>query len=161
MAQISFIDDAYIDDIIKAVDPYNPALNRTQGVKMRELIKQLRDYIKTSNSQFTAEYDALLARVVALENSTPKYTPEPPTNGLVNDSLDFFSFTQSPMASGKEQYEYTTDGGATIISPIYAVSEVKVDDVNIPAGDLKVRVKGSENRNPSAWLSSSQPFTKK
>lgn len=161
MAQISFIDDAYINDIIKAVDPYDPALNRTQGVKMRELIKLLRDYIQTSNSQFTTEYDALLARVVALENSTPKYTPEPPTNGIVNDEVDYFYFTRSPMASGKEQYEYTVDGGTTIISPITESTQIKVDNVDIPVGNLKVRVKGSENRNQSAWLTNSQPFTKK
>lgn len=44
MAQIPPITDAYIDEIVKATDAYNPTLNETQGVKLRELIKKLRDY---------------------------------------------------------------------------------------------------------------------
>lgn len=43
MAEIPFIDDQYIDEIIKAAEAYNPALNKTQGVQLRELIKRLRD----------------------------------------------------------------------------------------------------------------------
>ncbi|AOM75993.1 tail fiber domain-containing protein [Pedobacter steynii] len=43
MAEIPFIDNAYIDEIIKAAEAYNPALNKTQGIKLRELIKRLRD----------------------------------------------------------------------------------------------------------------------
>jgi len=37
------IDDAYIDQVIKANEPYDPNLERTQGIKMRELIKRMRD----------------------------------------------------------------------------------------------------------------------
>ncbi|GAA3971252.1 hypothetical protein GCM10022246_24680 [Pedobacter ginsengiterrae] len=43
MPQIQPIDDAYVNEVIKTAGPYNPALNRTQGIKMRELIKLLRD----------------------------------------------------------------------------------------------------------------------
>ncbi|WP_293787277.1 hypothetical protein [uncultured Pedobacter sp.] len=43
MPQIPPITDAYIDEIIKAPDAYNPTLNKTQGVKLRELIKLMRD----------------------------------------------------------------------------------------------------------------------
>lgn len=43
MAQIPPIGDAYIDEIIKAVDPNDSSLNKTQGVKLRELIKLMRD----------------------------------------------------------------------------------------------------------------------
>jgi hypothetical protein len=43
MPQIPPITDAYIDEIIKASDVYNPTLNKTQGVKLRELIKLMRD----------------------------------------------------------------------------------------------------------------------
>jgi len=43
MPQIQFIEDAYINEVIKTAGPYNPSLNRTQGIKMRELIKLLRD----------------------------------------------------------------------------------------------------------------------
>lgn len=50
MSEIPFIDDQYIDQTIKSAGAYNPALNKTQGVKLRELIKRLRDRIEESNS---------------------------------------------------------------------------------------------------------------
>ncbi|ALL07640.1 hypothetical protein AQ505_20395 [Pedobacter sp. PACM 27299] len=50
MSEIPFIDDQYIDQTIKSAGVYNPALNKTQGVKLRELIKRLRDRIEESNS---------------------------------------------------------------------------------------------------------------
>lgn len=46
MPQTLPITDAYIDEIIKAQDAYNPTLNKTQGVKLRELIKLMRDEIE-------------------------------------------------------------------------------------------------------------------
>ncbi|KRT15677.1 hypothetical protein ASU31_13510 [Pedobacter ginsenosidimutans] len=50
MPHIPPITDAYIDEIIKAPDAFNPTLNKTQGVKLRELIKLMRDKIQSSNS---------------------------------------------------------------------------------------------------------------
>ncbi|WP_293787443.1 glycoside hydrolase TIM-barrel-like domain-containing protein [uncultured Pedobacter sp.] len=43
MAKITPITDGYINEIIKASGPFNPNLNKTQGIKLRELIKKLRD----------------------------------------------------------------------------------------------------------------------
>jgi len=43
MSNIPPITNAYIDEIIKANDAYNPTLNKTQGVKLRELLKLIRD----------------------------------------------------------------------------------------------------------------------
>lgn len=61
MAQIPFIEDAYIDEIIKSAGTYDPSLNTTQGVKLRELIKQIRDRIEQGGP--ANESDAyLLAR---------------------------------------------------------------------------------------------------
>ncbi|SDE67141.1 Lysophospholipase L1 [Mucilaginibacter pineti] len=40
---MAIIDDFYIDDVIKSTGPFNAALNKTQGVKLRELVKLLRD----------------------------------------------------------------------------------------------------------------------
>lgn len=48
MPHIPPITDAYIDEIIKAPDAYNPTLNKTQGVKLRELIKLFRDKLDQS-----------------------------------------------------------------------------------------------------------------
>lgn len=40
------ISDAYINEIIKSAGPYVESINKTQGVKLRELIKTLRDYFE-------------------------------------------------------------------------------------------------------------------
>lgn len=50
MPQIAPIDDNYIDDVIKSAGPYDQKINTTQGVKLRELIKKLRDYIEQEKS---------------------------------------------------------------------------------------------------------------
>jgi hypothetical protein len=50
MAQIPPIDDAYINEIIKSNGPYNPLLIKTQGTKMRELIKLLRDRMEQGDT---------------------------------------------------------------------------------------------------------------
>jgi len=51
MAQIPPINDAYIDDIIKSsTEVYNPAVNKMQGVKLRELIKLMRDRSEQQSS---------------------------------------------------------------------------------------------------------------
>ncbi len=34
------ISDAYIEEIIKSSGAFNPALNKTQGIKLRELVKK-------------------------------------------------------------------------------------------------------------------------
>jgi beta-glucanase (GH16 family) len=46
--------DAYIDEIIKAVDPFDPSLNKTQGTKLRELIKLMRDRMEQGVIQSVA-----------------------------------------------------------------------------------------------------------
>ena len=52
MAQIPPIQDAYIDSIIRSAGAYQPALNKTQGIKLRELFKVMRDRMEqgTANS---------------------------------------------------------------------------------------------------------------
>ncbi|GAA3971227.1 hypothetical protein GCM10022246_24650 [Pedobacter ginsengiterrae] len=39
------IDDAYIDQVIKANEPYDPNEEKTQGIKLRELVKRIRNRI--------------------------------------------------------------------------------------------------------------------
>lgn len=46
MAQIPPIEDGYIDGVIKSHAPYDPDLDQTQGVKMRELVKLMRDRLE-------------------------------------------------------------------------------------------------------------------
>lgn len=46
MPEIQKIDDAYIDAVIKATEVYNPNLDVTQGARLRELIKLMRDQME-------------------------------------------------------------------------------------------------------------------
>jgi hypothetical protein len=58
------IEDSYIDGIIRASGVFNPDLNKTQGIKLRELVKALRD-------RFEQE---LAATVAALQSETSART---------------------------------------------------------------------------------------
>ncbi|WP_113639264.1 tail fiber domain-containing protein [Nubsella zeaxanthinifaciens] len=49
------ITDDYIDEVIKSAGPYVEGRNKTQGVKLRELIKLLRDYFKQEIPKKTSE----------------------------------------------------------------------------------------------------------
>ncbi|MFN0256738.1 hypothetical protein [Pedobacter ureilyticus] len=60
MPQLQPIDDAYIDDVIKSNGPYNELLNTTQGVKLRELIKRLRDHIKVGGFEYIEPINEVL-----------------------------------------------------------------------------------------------------
>lgn len=160
MAQIPPIEDSYIDDVIKSA-PYDPGLNKTQGIKLRELIKLMRDQMSQSNAQINDQHDTLSARIANLETRAYKYTPEPPVDGVVNDVQNQFIYTPNLVYDKQSDYEYTLDNGVTILPlSAKAINVVSVGNIDVPVGYLKVRVKGNENRNPSAWLTNSQPFTK-
>ena len=72
MAQIPPIDDAYIDYIIKSAEAYNPSLDKTQGVKLRELIKKLRDRFEQENShinELLTGFETILNEKASLSGS--------------------------------------------------------------------------------------------
>jgi hypothetical protein len=73
MAQIPPIDDSYIDDIIKAQDVYNPGLNKTQGVKLRELVKLLRDRLEQETAGLS---DGKVDKQSGYQLSQENYSPE-------------------------------------------------------------------------------------
>lgn len=62
------IDDDYINSIIKSSGPYNPALNKTQGVKLRELIKLLRDQIQQGGGGQSGPQPVTYAQLMDLVN---------------------------------------------------------------------------------------------
>ncbi len=64
------VTDAYIDSIINANDPYNPNLNKTQGVQLRALIKQLRDRLEQRAGVVSVNY-ADLSALVSASGLTP------------------------------------------------------------------------------------------
>ncbi|MDB4922072.1 hypothetical protein [Mucilaginibacter sp.] len=74
------ITDAYIDSIINANDPYNPNLNKTQGVQLRALVKLLRDSLE----QQIADSAALLA---PLNSPALTGSPTAPTQSTTDNSI--------------------------------------------------------------------------
>jgi len=60
MPQLQPIDDAYIDEVIKSKGPYNQLLNTTQGIRLRELIKRLRDHIKAEGFEYVEPINGIL-----------------------------------------------------------------------------------------------------
>ncbi|QEM10595.1 hypothetical protein [Mucilaginibacter rubeus] len=71
MAQIPPIEDAYIDDVINASSGYNPLLKKTQGVKLRELVKLLRDRLEQEADDLsTGKVDKLTGYQLSQENFT-------------------------------------------------------------------------------------------
>jgi|GEM_PF-4076147 len=71
MAQIPSIDDTYIDSIIKSAGAYNPALNKTQGVKLRELVKLMRDRME---QDFGDIPNYIAGTNVLITGTAPNYT---------------------------------------------------------------------------------------
>lgn len=55
MAQIPPILDEYIDDVIKSSGDYVATKNKTQGIKLRELVKKLRDYFEQEIPKRTSD----------------------------------------------------------------------------------------------------------
>lgn len=68
MPEIQKIDDAYIDAVIKASEVYNPNLDVTQGVRLRELIKLMRDQIEQQGENGATGADGLSAYQIWLNN---------------------------------------------------------------------------------------------
>lgn len=95
MAQIPPIDDAYIDSIIKSAEAYTPGLNKTQGVKLRELIKLMRDRAEQQSAGISVTGAVLTGLSTA-------------TNSPVNDTDTILS------AAGKLQAQITTRLTGTI-----------------------------------------------
>ena len=64
MAEIPPITDSYIDQVIKAANPANPAINRTQGADLRVLVKLLRDRLEQQISASGEDLQAQLGNKV-------------------------------------------------------------------------------------------------
>jgi len=75
MEQIAPLDDQYIDEIIKSNLPYNPALNKTQGKKLRELIKLLRDRLEQELAEQALILEQKIDKIPGKGLSTSDFTP--------------------------------------------------------------------------------------
>lgn len=94
-----------------------------------------------------------------LTTNSTVVVPSPPSNLVIDDDLNLFTFVPSPDIP-VNQHEYSTNGHA--VTPIYTTAEnttILVGDVNIPAGGILVRVKEGTDRAPSVAIASTEPFT--
>ncbi|REL25945.1 hypothetical protein DXX93_04795 [Thalassotalea euphylliae] len=98
--------------------------------------------------------------------STPAPTPAPtpaapaaPTNGVVNDADNTFSFTLVSGYSAAGNYQYSVDGGSNW-QPVTAVPIV-LQDLNYASGKIQVRVSAdSSTRRPAGQvLASTKEYT--
>ena len=85
--------------------------------------------------------------------------PAPPTNGLIDDKLNSFSWTLSKDGFNNSfDYEYSINAGKDWIVCNYFF--INVGNIDLPAGNLLLRVSASSQRFKSRPLVSDQSFTK-
>lgn len=101
------------------------------------------------------DYSATLFNTVAF--LPVPITPPAPTAGIVNNDNDTFDFTFALGYNNIGDYEYSLNGGATIL-PL-SVKPIIVGDLALAAGQVRVRVKAAIGRNASAWLMNLTAFT--
>ncbi|SMC54372.1 hypothetical protein [Pedobacter nyackensis] len=105
MPQIPPIGDAYIDEIIKAVDSYDPSLNKTQGVKLRELIKLMRDRMEQQIAMSVAKKQSYTLVGDSHISVSPGTYFEQPRTFIVNRN------SGSDAVISFEDYSAGTDNG--------------------------------------------------
>lgn len=97
--------------------------------------------------------------VVSDKAFTPTLVPSAPSNISVNDANNTFDWVFSSGFTSESDYEFSTDNGTTWV-PISAKPQT-VADISVPAGELKVRVRGDNGIGRPAGLvaKSTQPMT--
>lgn len=87
--------------------------------------------------------------------SVTNITPAAPTNGVVDDTANTFTFTlSSGYAAADHEYNLNNAGYVDCTSNV-----ISVGDVAVAIGALLVRVKAATGRNASATLSNASAFT--
>lgn len=84
-------------------------------------------------------------------------TPPAPTVGVVDNDVDTFDFTYATGYTSNADYEYSLDGGTTVLS--LTAKPLVVGDVSKAIGQVRVRVKAASGRNVSAWLQNTVAYT--
>ncbi|MHC1723724.1 MAG: S-layer homology domain-containing protein [Aminipila sp.] len=83
--------------------------------------------------------------------------PPAPTNGVVDDTANTFTFTAATGYDEASLYEYSTDGGVSWNNCTSFI--INVGNIPVPAGKLQVRVKSTAEVNSGNVLSSTKAFT--
>jgi hypothetical protein len=108
-------------------------------------------YYKTSGIYYSSDAGA------GASGGSTNITPAAPTAGTVNDTLNTFTFTETPgytVAAG--DYEHSINEADYVPT---TANPIEVGDLAIAIGALKVRVKAATGRNASADLTNAQAFT--
>ncbi|WP_316768688.1 hypothetical protein [Pedobacter frigiditerrae] len=126
MPQLPPIDDSYIDAIIKSDGPYNSTLNKTQGVKLRELMKRFRDYfeekVPASVSQLTNDVGYITSSFLegyAYDSDVLHRTGNETKNGDLTLN-GVFKLTNPPVTDTSPTQILTRDAGTGIVKQIGA-----------------------------------------
>ncbi len=80
-----------------------------------------------------------------------------PTNGVVNDTANTFTFTAAEGYDGASLYEYSIDGGANWKDCTTFI--INVGNIAVTAGNVQVRLKSTDDYNSGNILSSTEAFT--
>jgi hypothetical protein len=83
--------------------------------------------------------------------------PQAPSNLVVNDLANTLDWTYNPSFTSFSDYEYSLDGGSTWT--VCVSKPVKVGNINIDAGNAKIRIKAIPFRFKSLEASSTSAFT--
>lgn len=112
---IPFIEDAYIDEIIKSAGSYNPSLTTTQGVKLRELIKLIRDRIEQGGTgEDIARFNPIAGVGVTLSGTYPDITFNAVDSGTAVSTLQQVTTVKNVTNRG---IQFTGFAGTDLTSP--------------------------------------------
>lgn len=110
------ITDSYIDDIIKSSAVFNPDLSKTQGIKLRELVKALRDRLEqeiaaaaTAAAAETAEREAADA---GLQSQVDSKVSQQSGYGL--SQANFTTAEKNKLATLSEHFKGTYTSAAAL-----------------------------------------------
>ena len=101
------VTDDYIDSIINANDPYNPNLNKTQGVQLRALVKLLRDRLEQQDALAYASLPDSVIFGLGLNAVGQQLTVDPGLwkIGTVFSTVNPSVFTLGPSDSTLSRYD--------------------------------------------------------
>ncbi|WP_113639261.1 hypothetical protein [Nubsella zeaxanthinifaciens] len=134
MPQIPPISNDYINDVIKSDGPFIETINKTQGIKLRELIKMLRDYFDQEMPKNTSDLvndsnfvnAAFLAGIPNQGNQKHPFIIKPLEDW---DPNEVFGTGNQPVNTMLVATEFNGES--------YVVTQLKISDGITAFGDLK------------------------
>ncbi|WP_448104744.1 hypothetical protein [Pedobacter panaciterrae] len=113
-------------------------------------------YYKAKTKAVTGFNESLIANSPAFTVALP--TPAAPTSPVNDNSARTFDFTYTSGYTNISNYEYSLDGGTTIVAA--TVKPIVVGNIAYAIGQVRVRVKAVAGvNNAGAWLSNTVAFT--